>query len=112
VNPEDLPVFFENAGYFILPSLYEAWGVVVHEAVLAGLPILTTNECGAATDFVVNGFNGFVYDATDEKKLKSIIQQIMTIPEDQYFEMSANSKLIASKINLNEWAATLNSVTK
>jgi glycosyltransferase involved in cell wall biosynthesis len=112
VNPEELPVLLQNAGYFILPSLYEAWGVVVHEAVLAGLPVLTTNECGAASDFVINGFNGFVYDATDEKKLKSIIQHIMTIPEDQYFEMSANSKLIASKINLNEWAATLNSVTK
>ena len=57
VNPKDLPNLMFNAGYLILPSLYEAWGVVVHEAVLAGMPILTTHQTGAASDFVVHNYN-------------------------------------------------------
>lgn len=110
VNPDELPKLLENSGYFILPSLYEAWGVVVHEAVLAGMPVITTYECGAASDLVIPGFNGFLYKATNKEKLKSIIEQIMTIEKEQYFEMSANSKSIASKINVKEWGATFNSV--
>lgn len=112
VNPEELPKLLENSGYFILPSLYEAWGVVIHEAVLAGLPIITTYESGAASDFVIHGFNGFLYDANNSKQLKSIIQNLVNIDQDQYFEMSANSKSIGFKINLKEWAANLNSVIK
>lgn len=112
VNPDELPGLLNNGGYFILPSLYEAWGVVVHEAVLAGLPIITTYECGAASDLVLHGFNGFLYEANNKAELKNIITAIMTIEEEQYFEMSANSKAIASKINLKEWSATLNSVIK
>jgi glycosyltransferase involved in cell wall biosynthesis len=110
VNPEELPKVLENAGYFVLPSLYEAWGVVVHEAVLAGLPIITTYECGAASDLVLHQFNGFLYEANDKDELKRIIQNLSKIEEDQYFKMSTNSKLIASKINLTEWSAALNSV--
>lgn len=110
VNPEELPAYLENAGYFILPSLYEAWGVVIHEAVLAGLPIITTNETGAASDFVIHNFNGYIYAANDAIKLKEIIKSLESIDTVKYLEMSKNSKAMASKINLNEWSATLNSV--
>lgn len=110
VNPDELPTLLENAGYFILPSLYEAWGVVVHEAVLAGLPIITTNECGAASDFVIHNFNGFVYEANNENRLKEIIKSINLIDNEKYIEMSKNSKSISAKINLNEWSGNLNSV--
>ena len=40
----------------MLPSLYEAWGVVVHEAALAGMPIITTQETGASSEFVIDNY--------------------------------------------------------
>lgn len=112
VDPREIPGLLKNAGSFILPSLYEAWGVVIHEAVLAGLPVLTTYQTGAASDFVIHGYNGYVYDAFNEKELKKYLCRFMKLTNKGYFEMSKNSKKIASKINLNEWSATLNSVIK
>ena len=111
VNPEKLPALLENAGYFILPSLYEAWGVVIHEAVLAGLPVIATDEVGAVSDFVIHNLNGFVYEANDERKLKEIIKSLDFIKNDKYLEMSKSSKAMADKINLNLWSAKLNSMT-
>ena len=112
VNPDNLPALLENAGYFILPSLYEAWGVVVQEAVLAGLPVITTYETGAASDFVIHNFNGFVYEANDSNKLKQIIRSLDNVSIENYLEMSKNSKTMAAKINLDEWSAKLNSIVQ
>ncbi|WP_083961677.1 glycosyltransferase [Salinimicrobium terrae] len=110
VAPEALPGLLENAGFLILPSLYEAWGVVVHEAVLAGLPVITTQQTGAASEFVIHGHNGFIYGATDKEALKKTLLEIQTLPEEKYLQMSRNSKKLAERISLNTWSATLNSV--
>lgn len=60
VDPKDLPALFRRAGCFILPSVWEPWGVVIHEAAAAGLPIVATYPCGATTTFVRDGVNGYV----------------------------------------------------
>jgi glycosyltransferase involved in cell wall biosynthesis len=112
VDPSKMPGLLENGGTFLLPSLYEAWGVVVHEAVLAGMPILTTHETGAASELVIHGFNGYVYDAHNEQELLKYITHMSQLSKEDYFKMAKNSKAIASKINLKEWSAMLNSVVK
>lgn len=111
VNPSKIKGLIRNAGTFILPSLYEAWGVVIHEAVLAGMPIVSTHQTGAATELVIHGFNGYVYDAFNEKELSKYIKLISNQTPQEYFKMSKNSKIIASKINLKEWSAMLNSIS-
>ena len=58
VQPDDLPAVLERAGCLVLPSRFEPWGVVVHEAAAAGLPIVCTPVCGAATRLVLDGYNG------------------------------------------------------
>lgn len=110
VDPVDLPQLLENAGFLILPSLYEAWGVVVHEAALAGLPIISTYQTGAISEFVIQGYNGYVYDATNKKELMDILLRIGNLPDDKYMEMSQNSKHLAGRISLNSWSATINSI--
>lgn len=110
LDPSKIPALLKNGGTFLLPSLYEAWGVVVHEAVLAGMPVLSTHQTGAASELVIHGFNGYLYNAFNEKELKKYIKQISVQTPQEYFKMSGNSKMIASKINLQEWSAMLNSV--
>jgi glycosyltransferase involved in cell wall biosynthesis len=60
VQPADLPKLMQNAKTFILPSKWEPWGVVIHEAAAAGLPIICTYQCGAVTAYVRDGINGFI----------------------------------------------------
>ena len=60
VQPETLPMLTAQSKCFVLPSLFEPWGVVVHEAAAAGLPIIATTPCGSTTMFLRDGVNGYL----------------------------------------------------
>jgi glycosyltransferase involved in cell wall biosynthesis len=46
------------ADLFVCPSEAEPWGLVINEAVAAGLPVLVSDQCGAAENLVVPGRTG------------------------------------------------------
>jgi glycosyltransferase involved in cell wall biosynthesis len=56
---------YAEADVLIVPSLYEPWGLVVHEGLAHGLPVITTDQVGAADDLVDPGVNGYVVPAGD-----------------------------------------------
>lgn len=62
ISDEDLPTYYQAADCFILPSnsRAEAFGIVLLEALAAGLPLITT-ELGTGTSFVnLHNQTGFV----------------------------------------------------
>ena len=58
--PEDLPAAYAAADVFVLPSLFEPFGVVVREAVAAGLPVVCSPTVGAAGDIAVEERNALL----------------------------------------------------
>jgi glycosyltransferase involved in cell wall biosynthesis len=56
--PEELPALFGDSDVFVLPSRHDGWGVVVNQALGAGLPIICSEAVGAAHDLVEPGRNG------------------------------------------------------
>ncbi len=69
----ELPVYYGLAGAFIHASTTEQWGLVVNEAMAAGLPVLVSNRCGCAPDLVHEGRNGFVFDPYDVEALAALM---------------------------------------
>jgi glycosyltransferase involved in cell wall biosynthesis len=57
---------FTKAHVFVLTSLYEGTCMVLHEAALAGLPIVSTEHAGAK-DFVRDGENGYAVHIRDHR---------------------------------------------
>ena len=51
---------YREAHVLVVPSLYEPWGLVVHEGLAYGLPVIATDQVGAADDLVDPDVNGFV----------------------------------------------------
>lgn len=49
---EENAIFYALAEAFILPSLYEEWGLVVNEAMAAGLPVIVSRTAGCAEDLL------------------------------------------------------------
>ena len=66
VSQDDLPGELERATCLVLPSVTtrrstEPWGLVVNEAMHAGLPVIATDAVGAARGGLVrDGQNGYV----------------------------------------------------
>jgi glycosyltransferase involved in cell wall biosynthesis len=79
--PERLPEFFARADVFILPSRYDGWGVVVNQALGAGLPVITSDAVGAGLDLVENGVNGLRFPAGDADQLQHCIERLVASRE-------------------------------
>ena len=69
IPPAQLPLTMESARCLILPSRFEQWGVVIHEATAAGLPIISSHACGAVTTFVRDGVNGYIVPPNIKKTI-------------------------------------------
>lgn len=73
--------FMSAFDVFVLPSLEDGFGVVVGEALQAGIPVVTTQNAGAA-DAIVDGKNGFVVPAQDSRALANAIADALdVVPE-------------------------------
>ncbi|HXA50156.1 MAG TPA: glycosyltransferase family 4 protein [Candidatus Acidoferrum sp.] len=66
----------ELAAYdlLVLPSRGDGWGMVVNEALAAGLPAIVSDVCGAA-DLIRDGANGYVIPSGDAVELRRAIRR-------------------------------------
>lgn len=67
----ELPAWFAHASALVLPSTSEQWGLVVNEAMAAGLPVAVSDACGCAEDLVKD--NGVVFDPLDEHSIANAL---------------------------------------
>ena len=75
--------YYAFAGAFILPSTREPWGLVVNEAMLCGLPVIVSRNCGCASALVVDGVNGYTFDPNNSKELAELMIKIYNGALDQ-----------------------------
>ena len=80
-NQSGLPKHYAVADVFVLPSLYEPRGLVVNEAMATGLPVITSDRCGAVGDIMRDGDNGFVFPAGDATALAEKLDLLAADPE-------------------------------
>jgi glycosyltransferase involved in cell wall biosynthesis len=102
----ELPAAYARARFFILPSLFEPWGLVVNEAMAAGLPVVVSRACGCQPDLVTPA-NGFVFDENDPESLPEILDQLVDLEEDQRLEMGQASRRIIAEFSCLTWAQQL-----
>ncbi|KAA6183947.1 glycosyltransferase family 4 protein [Thiohalocapsa marina] len=73
---ESLLDAYAVADAFVLPSRFEPWGLVVNEAMAAGLPVIVTDRAGCGEDLVEAGRTGLVVPAEDASALASALSRL------------------------------------
>jgi glycosyltransferase involved in cell wall biosynthesis len=73
---QELPVYYGLAGAFVHASRTEQWGLVVNEALAAGLPVIVSNRCGCCPELVHDGRNGLTFDPDHGDQLTRCLMEI------------------------------------
>jgi glycosyltransferase involved in cell wall biosynthesis len=79
VSGEALRSFYSNADVFVMPSLYEGYGIVYAEAMRAGLPIIAT-QGGPASEIAREGENALFVPPADARSLATAIRSLAYDP--------------------------------
>ena len=97
VDYDSLPAVYHNATALIHASTTEQWGLVVNEAMAAGLPVLISHSVGCAKDLVIDGYNGIYFDPLSTSSLTDTLIQYSSLSGADRLEMGARSQeMIAS----------------
>lgn len=76
VAGEALAGAYREADVLVVPSIYEPWGLVVHEGLAHGLPVITTDQVGAADDLIERDVNGYVVGAGSSEELSAAMSAV------------------------------------
>jgi glycosyltransferase involved in cell wall biosynthesis len=106
VNPENWKEIISETGVFILPSIFEPWGVVVQEFAAAGFPLIISEQVGSATQFL-NAQNGFSFSPENETQLISCFDRISSSAPAKLLEMGKVSHQLAQSASLDQWVQTI-----
>jgi len=75
ISRKEMLMEMQGANCFVLPSRYEAFGVVLIEAMATGLPVIATRSGGP--DFIVNTENGLLIEPENANELTKAMQMMM-----------------------------------
>ena len=104
LQPSELEPLIKDATAFVIPSLFEPWGVVLHEMAAAGLPLITSDAVGAAKTFVKDGVNGWTYSSSNKFELVNRLEQLYSLSDEELFNMGGESHRISKSISPDVWA--------
>jgi len=110
-QPEEIISLVKEAGVYVLPSIYEPWGVAVHEMALCALPLILSDKVGSA-DMFLDASNGFKFSSGDVDGLTKILIQLMNMTNDELWKMAENSYSNGLKLTSDTWANTLLTILK
>lgn len=97
IRGEELAETIANMDLFVFPSLTDAFGNVVLEAMSAGVPAIVMSK-GGQKYLIENGINGFI---ADEKNFIKTVVQILKNPN----QLAETRKAARSFALLNSWEA-------
>ncbi|MCA9135468.1 MAG: glycosyltransferase family 4 protein [Planctomycetales bacterium] len=112
VDGSRLPGVFAESDVFVLPSLYDSWGVVIAEAACAGLPIIATDTCGAAHDLIEDGINGLRIESGSCQAILDALHWAHESDDDVRISSGNRSRSLAKPYTSSVVAAKISSLLR
>jgi phosphatidylinositol alpha-mannosyltransferase len=84
VSPERLPEFYHQADIFCAPAVgYESFGIILLEAMAAGLPIVASDIAGYRS-VISHGQEGLLVPPHRPDRIEHALRQLLDNPQDRY----------------------------
>jgi glycosyltransferase involved in cell wall biosynthesis len=95
---KDLPEVYAQAGIFVLPTLADTWGVVINEALAAGLPVLGSVYGQAVSELVREGENGWTFHADRKGEMLAALDRSLNVPMRELERMRISARETAARV--------------
>ncbi|MDQ2710900.1 MAG: glycosyltransferase family 4 protein [Acidobacteriota bacterium] len=86
---------YRRAGLFVLPTFADTWGVVVNEAMAAGLPILGSVYGQAVSELVEDEVSGWTFRPDVAEEMLDAIDKSLNTSREKLDEMRAAARAMA-----------------
>jgi glycosyltransferase involved in cell wall biosynthesis len=97
----EVPYYYAMSDIVVVPSLQEAFGLVVSEALACGKPVIGT-KVGGIPDQILDGHNGFLVKPKDPKEIADKILWLLENP-DAAKQMGLNGrKIVEERFDINK----------
>jgi hypothetical protein len=83
----DLPSYYARAGILAFPTLADEWGLVVNEALAAGLPVLGSRNSQAVEEMIEDGRTGWTFRPDRPEEILAALNRAFTTPADEFDRM-------------------------
>jgi glycosyltransferase involved in cell wall biosynthesis len=100
---------FHQYRALLMCSRMEAFGRVTVEAMKSGLPVIGANT-GGTSEIIINGKNGFLFEAEKLDTLNVSIKQIIEITDKQYYQIKNNAIQLKHTFNIHTATRQLNQI--
>lgn len=92
VDYGNLAAAYAEAGIFAFPTLADEWGLVVNEAMSAGMPVLGSVYSQAVEELCRDGENGWTFRPDSQSEMIAAIDRALTTSPEQLDSMRANAR--------------------
>ena len=89
---DGLPAFYSQAAILAFPTLAESWGLVVNEAMAAGLPVLGSVYSQAVEELVTDGMNGWTFRPNRSDEMYRALDRALAISPDDFQRMGSAAR--------------------
>ncbi len=103
---------YVREGALILPSYSENWGLVVNEAMHAGMPLALSETCGCFPELLDEGVNGFALDPHDEDSMVEALFQMERATPEARAAMGRRSLEVIADHGVERWAKSVASAIR
>jgi glycosyltransferase involved in cell wall biosynthesis len=99
VDYDELPALYARADVLAFPTLADEWGLVVNEALAAGVPVLGSLESQAVQELVVDGQNGWLLDECTPAGVARGVARVRDTTPTEHLRMKRRARASAAGLD-------------
>jgi len=101
IPQNEVPYYYAMSDVVVVPSVQEAFGLVVSEGMACGKPVIGT-AVGGIPDQIIDGYNGFLVQPCDYLEIAKKILWLIKNPEKMRHMGLNGRKLVKDKFDIND----------